>query len=67
MLHEIQDGTYARKWIAENASGREWFEAKREAEQEHKIEEVGTQLRGLMKFLDPVNIKQKSRRATVTA
>jgi ketol-acid reductoisomerase len=67
MLREIQDGTYARKWIAENASGREWFEAKREAEQEHKIEEVGTQLRGLMKFLDPVNIKQKSRRATVTA
>src|ERR1700720_1526459 len=51
MLKEIQDGTYARKWIAENESGREWFEATREKEQEHPIEEVGGRLRAMMTFL----------------
>ncbi|MGC2536890.1 MAG: ketol-acid reductoisomerase, partial [Candidatus Sulfotelmatobacter sp.] len=30
LLKEIQDGTYARNWIAENESGREWFEATRQ-------------------------------------
>ena len=40
MLKEIQDGTYARNWIAENESGREWFEATRQREQEHTIERV---------------------------
>src|SRR3954469_19089178 len=32
MLGEIQDGTYARKWIAENQAGRPWFNAQRKAE-----------------------------------
>jgi len=64
MLKEIQDGTYARNWIAENENGREWFEGKREQEQEHQIEEVGARLRAMMKFLDPVAIKQR-RRETV--
>ena len=29
MLREITDGTYARKWIAENETGRPWFSATR--------------------------------------
>jgi len=62
ILKEIQDGTYARNWIAENESGREWFEATRQHEQEHEIERVGERLRSMMKFLDPVTIKQKSKR-----
>src|SRR5262249_8263053 len=41
MLAEIQDGTYARKWIAENQAGRPWFNAKRQAEQQTLIESVG--------------------------
>jgi len=65
ILKEIQDGTYARNWIAENESGREWFEATRQREQEHQIERVGERLRSLMKFLDPVTIKQKSNRPPV--
>jgi len=67
ILKEIQDGTYARNWIAENESGREWFEATREREQEHPIERVGERLRGMMKFLDPVTIRQKSNPPRVTA
>src|ERR687890_2434171 len=31
MLAEVQDGTYAKKWIAENEKGRPWFNATRSA------------------------------------
>src|SRR6266536_231519 len=54
MLAEIQDGTYARKWIAENQAGRPWFNAQRKAEQQALIESVGTELRSMMPFLKPV-------------
>jgi len=67
ILKEIQDGTYARNWIAENESGREWFEATRQREQEHQIEQVGARLRSMMTFLDPVSIKQSKNRPPVPA
>jgi ketol-acid reductoisomerase len=57
ILSEIQDGTYARKWIAENEQGRPWFNRVREEEQHQLIEEVGAELRQMMPFLDPVTIK----------
>jgi len=57
MLAEIQDGTYAKKWIAENESGRPWFNARRASEQTQLLEEVGSRLRGLMPFLNPVTIR----------
>jgi ketol-acid reductoisomerase len=56
MLGEIQRGEYARKWIAENEAGRPWFNATRQREQNHPIEQVGARLRELMSFLDPVRI-----------
>src|ERR1700720_2514751 len=56
MLGEIQRGEYARKWIAENEAGRPWFNATRQREQTHPIEQVGARLRELMSFLDPVRI-----------
>ncbi len=57
MLTEIQDGTYAKKWIEENEKGRPWFNAKREEERNHPMEKVGAELRALMPFLDPVTVK----------
>ncbi len=57
ILEEIQDGTYAKKWIAENEAGRPWFNEQRRKEQEHPIEKVGAKLREMMPFLDPVTIK----------
>jgi len=54
LLQEIQDGTYANGWIAENADGRPQFIATRRAERAHKIEEVGARLRAMMPFLKPV-------------
>lgn len=57
MLTEIQDGTYANKWIEENKQGRPWFNKQRRNEQDLLIEEVGANLREMMPFLDPVTIK----------
>jgi ketol-acid reductoisomerase len=57
LLSDIQDGTYANNWIEENQKGRPWFNEKRRQEQEHMIENVGANLRSMMPFIDPVNIK----------
>jgi ketol-acid reductoisomerase len=67
ILREVQDGSFARKWIKENETGREWFEATREKEQQQKIEKVGEELRAMMTFLDPVTVKQTSKRTKVPA
>ena len=67
LLREIKDGSFARKWIKENETGREWFEATREKEQQQQIEKVGEELRAMMTFLDPVTIKQTSKRTKVPA
>jgi ketol-acid reductoisomerase len=61
MLGEIQNGTYARAWIAENEAGRPWFEAVRAREQEHPIELVGARLRRLMPFVNPVVARPDGR------
>ncbi|MEM8606860.1 MAG: ketol-acid reductoisomerase [Myxococcota bacterium] len=58
ILKEIQDGTFAKRWIDENQKGRPEFDAKRRAEQEQPIENVGAKLRSMMPFVDPVEIKQ---------
>ena len=58
ILSEIQDGTYARSWIEEDRVGRPSFMATRRAEQHHQIEEVGSRLRGMMPFLDAVDLKE---------
>ena len=58
ILSEIQDGTYASKWIAEDRAGRPWFMAQRKKEQAHQIEQVGGELRKMMPFLDAVTVKE---------
>jgi ketol-acid reductoisomerase len=45
VLTEIQDGTFARNWIAENMVGRQHFNACRRRESEHQLEAVGAELR----------------------
>lgn len=54
ILKDVQDGTYAKNWIAENDNGRPWFNQTREAERTAQIEQVGARLRALMPFLKPV-------------
>src|SRR5580704_2604204 len=67
MLTEIQNGTYAKAWIAENEAGRPNFAKLREADRNHPIEQVGVRLRALMPFLKPVTVKQTSKRTKVPA
>jgi len=57
MLVEIQDGTYAKKWIEENEKGRPWFNEVRRREQEQPLEKVGAELRAMMPFLNPVTAR----------
>ena len=46
VLAEIQDGTFAGKWITENkAAGRAHFLATRKVKAEHQLETVGRELR----------------------
>src|SRR3989442_5310965 len=54
MLDEIRNGTYAKNWIAENQTGRPWFNKTRQAERDQLIEQVGARLRQMMPFLKPV-------------
>ena len=51
VLKDIQDGTFARRWIAENENGMPEFKAKMQADLDHPIEDVGRRLRGRMDWL----------------
>ena len=45
VLNDIQDGTFAGKWIAENKNGRCFFNSHRDALAKHPMEVIGKQLR----------------------
>ena len=45
VLSDIQDGTFAGKWIAENKNGRTFFNSKRQQLKKHQMEIVGEELR----------------------
>ncbi len=48
VLSDIQDGTFAGRWIAENKNGRTFFNSKRNALAKHQMEIVGQDLRQKM-------------------
>ena len=52
VLDDIQDGTFARNWIAENEAGMPEFKRMMQADLEHPIEKVGAELRGRMDWLE---------------
>jgi ketol-acid reductoisomerase len=51
ILGEIQDGSFAEEWIAENRAGRPRFHQLQEEGKAHQIEEVGAELRQMMPFI----------------
>ncbi len=51
VLDEIQDGSFAKKWILENQAGLVSFKALREKFHNHPIEKVGEKLREMMPYL----------------
>jgi len=66
VLAEIQDGSFAARWIAENESGRADFLRMRQADQDHEIERVGAELRRQMRWLDPVEVTAGQAQASAT-
>ncbi len=52
ILADIQDGTFARNWIAESENGMPEFKRMMQADLEHPIEKVGADLRGRMDWLE---------------
>jgi len=52
ILSEVQDGSFAKKWIEENEKGRPEFNTIREKKLGHTIEKVGKELRDMMKWIN---------------
>ncbi|GAA0534151.1 ketol-acid reductoisomerase (NADP(+)) [Saccharopolyspora subtropica] len=50
ILGEIQDGTFAKEWVAEDEAGRPNFTKLQEEGNAHQIEVVGKKLRSLMSW-----------------
>ena len=64
VLEEIQDGTFASKWIAENNNGRAHFNAKRALEASHPLEEVGKEIRNMYSWNDANSIYEAEKGKT---
>lgn len=52
VLDEIQDGRFAREWIAEHAAGLPNYARMKQADLDHPIEKVGAALRAKMTWLN---------------
>ena len=50
VLKEVQDGSFAEKWLTENANGRPGFTQMRKTESELLVEKVGGELREKMSW-----------------
>ena len=51
ILAKVQDGSFAKQWIAECESGGENFQALRKKDANHPIEKVGLELRKMFSWL----------------
>ena len=51
ILDDIRDGTFAKKWIDENKAGQPEYKRLMQADLEHPIEKVGSDLRSRMDWL----------------
>ncbi len=60
VLSDIQDGTFAGRWIAENKNGRTFFNSKREALAKHPMEIVGQELREQMLWKNNTDLDSAS-------
>ena len=61
ILEEIQSGQFAKEYLEEMHSGAKNLEALRKKGREHKIEEVGANLRAMMPWIKANKIVDKSK------
>jgi ketol-acid reductoisomerase len=59
ILTEIQDGSFAKEWLQEYASGQKNMNKLRQENREHPIEKVGAKLREMMSWLKKKNPKEE--------
>ena len=57
VLKEIQNGKFAREWIAEDKKGRKKYHSLLQKGEKHGIEKTGTRLRSLMPWIQKRNLK----------
>ena len=62
ILEAIQDGSFAREWLAENRAGRPNFERARQADKDHEIERVGAELRAMMPWSEEGKRAEKAEK-----
>jgi len=60
VLSDIQDGTFANRWITENRNGRPFFSSKRMHLEKHPMELVGKELREKMLWQGDTNLDTAS-------
>ena len=63
-LKEIENGKFAKEWIAEYNSGSKKFNALRKEGAEHQIEKVGEKLRSTMSWIKQTKLKQGASQAS---
>ncbi len=61
ILDEIQSGKFAREFVTENQAGGPTIKAMRRQSQGHAIEEVGTNLRAMMPWIEANKLVDKSK------
>jgi len=59
ILTEIQDGSFAKEWLNEYASGQKNMNELRKENREHPLEKVGAKLREMMSWLKKKNPKEE--------
>jgi ketol-acid reductoisomerase len=67
LLAEIQDGSFARRWVAECESGANTFRELRRQNAELPIEQVGAELRQMMAWLQPKTSAEKPKEPATVA
>ncbi|WP_255193495.1 ketol-acid reductoisomerase [Natronobeatus ordinarius] len=68
ILAEVQNGEFAREWIAENQANRPVYTQLREAEKAHEVEAVGERLRALFAWAEePEEESEDDERTRVQA
>lgn len=61
ILQRIQEGEFAREFIAENQAGNPTMKARRRIAAEHPIETVGAKLRGMMPWISEGALVDKTK------
>lgn len=63
----IEDGTFAKEWIAEYQGGYQKFNKIREEEEAHEIETVGSRLRSTMSWIKAKKVVRGEAQASLVA